>query len=354
MPDNGALELLSKSMNDSDSTASKEADPLLAPPPFGVAETTGEQVLPMPTSMEELLGSEEDEEVAADGSEPLVALDEIGAPAEVAEAAAAPVPKPAPAPAEPEVRIPPSTADEGGTLGRTVTIGIVVGLLLGGAAWMFLRDGRSESAPAAASVDVPAPEDSAPPSAASSDARETKERKPPATAGGTKAGRLLPDELEALRKLSYEERHELLSKAGADVNIVHHVGLDLVQAASAPTPCRTFADALGTIEASEDQEPFAWALEEAVAPTGDDGACAGLPARLAALQDPQGDAEASTERRKTRRGRNNRRVRPPKSSATGTPAPAAEPPNEPKAQNNPPKKPSVATKLDDDLKGLGD
>ncbi len=349
-PNNGTPNALSKSMTDSDSTASKQADPLLAPPPFGVAETTGEQVLPMATSMEELLASEE--EIVPAGSEPLVALDDLASPAKPAAKPASPAVAAAPARKTPMPQVAATTSEEGGTLGRTVTIGIVVGLLLGGAAWMFLRDGGNEATPVAASTDAPVAKSSKPPRG---DSIPTETREAPATAEGEeKPAPMLPDDLEALRKLPYAERHALLSKAGADVNIVHHVGLDLVQAASAPTPCRTFADALGTIEASEDQEPFAWALEEAVAPTGDDRACTGLPARLAALQAPQGDAESTTDRRKSRRGRNNRRTRPAKPSGAGTPPPAAEPPKEPKAQNNSPKKPSVATKLDDDLKGLGD
>lgn len=339
-------------MTDPDPTASQKDDGLLAPPPFGVAETTGGQLLPISTSMEELLEAT-DEEIAA-GSEPLVALEDIASPEDLAGVGAGAA-MPTPAPAEPEVavRVHEEPEESGGALGRTIIIGVVIGLLVGGGAWLFLRDGRqTEEAPAVAEKTQPA--QGATPAPADGSAAE-EDHEPPRRDSMAEAE--LPSDLEALRELSYAERHKLLGDAKADVNIEHNVGLDLIQAASAPSPCRTFGDALGTIEASDDQEAFRWAIDEASPPAGDDAACAGLPERLAALQTPNEDVapEAAT-RRRGRRGRNAKRPRPSsRPSGTGTPAAAPEPTKEPTPQTKPsPKTPNVATKLDDDLRGLGD
>ncbi len=94
---------------------------------------------------------------------------------------------------------------------------------------------------------------------------------------------------------------------------------------------------------------FLWAIREAEAPTGKTSACKRLAPRLQrlrALVEPVAEAPKTARHKKTRN-------RPRRGSTTPVPTPVTPPP-EPVAETPepPPKKEGVATKLDDDLRGL--
>ena len=191
--------------------------------------------------------------------------------------------------------------------------------------------------------------------AATSPASSTAEPDPPkapASASVAPTPPPLPDTLEALRALSYAERHAGLAASAGDVRVELHIGLDLIQSEYAQAPCRTFADALNTIEASDDVEQFRWALDEANVPSGDAPACNGLAERLSELRDadrdqpvePAAKPRSKTDKRRAR-GTNRRRSSDPKPSVSEAPrAPEAPAEREPER--------GVATKLDDDLRGI--
>ncbi len=160
----------------------------------------------------------------------------------------------------------------------------------------------------------------------------------------------LPSSLDELRALSYAERHAALATAKGSVQVDLHVGLDLIQAADAEHPCRTFADALNTIEASDDPQVYRWALDDATAPTGKARTCRGLEQRLAALTTDPGTNEPTSTKRRTRK-----RTRQAPTAAPTPPEPVVEEPvtPEPAEPATPEPTPSVATKLDEDLRGIG-
>lgn len=222
----------------------------------------------------------------------------------------------------------------------------VVAVLLavgGGGAVAFLMSDRSAETTVAEKAETP----SAPP------------QEPPAETAPVpaKADDGLPTDLESLRALPFRERHRRLETAKGDVPVELHVALDLVQADQAENPCRTFADALSTIEASDNREPFSWAVDEAEAPSGSDPVCSSLAERLEALRQPSAAAAAAPTKREAPAPARPKRPRPkptPKPKKP-TPTPTAAPPAEPEKPAPKPREHSVATKLDDDeLRGLGE
>jgi hypothetical protein len=95
------------------------------------------------------------------------------------------------------------------------------------------------------------------------------------------------NEVDPARVLPFAERHERLDRLAAlpeaaFVDRRLNLAFDLVQAADAPDPCRTFAAALDAFAAAPDPSLHG-ALATAHAPTSDDPACAGLEARRQAL-----------------------------------------------------------------------
>lgn len=160
----------------------------------------------------------------------------------------------------------------------------------------------------------------------------------------------MPVMLADLRKLGYAERHALLATHSGRVSVELHVGLDLVQAEESESPCRTFSDALTIMDGSERPRAFLWALREAEAPTGKNSACKKLGPRLKRLL---AAVEPTVEAPKPTHHSKKSRVRPQRGSSPA-PAPAQpDPPATPVAETpTPAPKNGVATKLDDDLRGL--
>ncbi|MGH1342663.1 MAG: serine/threonine protein kinase [Nannocystales bacterium] len=153
----------------------------------------------------------------------------------------------------------------------------------------------------------------------------------------------MPVMLADLRKLGYVERHALLANEPGEVSVELHVGLDLVQANESESPCRTFSDALTIMEGSERPRAFLWAIREANPPTGKTSACKGLGQRLQKLREAVGPVvEPPKPTRHNKKTRNRPRRNAP---AAEPPAPVAEP-------SEPPPAHGIATKLDDDLRGL--
>lgn len=340
-------------MADQSNNESGRVDDLLVPPPFGVAETTGEQLLPIATSMDTVLDRPISEVEAEAESRALqaAAIEQARA-----DELAPPVPAPAPQPVE-RVAAPPIAAPEpapvvneqGSNGARTGLVVVAVLLLLGVGGWLALSTPdtpASKGQAPATRQDEPsktAPEPSTPPSKVD---EPTPEPSDPVAE--------LPTTLDELRKVSYADRHAGLKNATGDVPVELHVGLDLVQANESPSPCTTFSDALSTIESSPDASVYTWALDEAKVPTeaakgADASTCDRLDARLKAVKDSLASAEP--ERAAPRRPRTASKPR----KARPTPEPAAQPRKTPPPSQEPPKRaPSVATKLDDDLKGLGE
>ncbi|MBV1857916.1 MAG: hypothetical protein KUG77_05845 [Nannocystaceae bacterium] len=329
-------------MSDRSTKHPPAVDDLLAPPPFGVAETTGDQLLPIATSMEHVL--DEDALLPPPGPEPVA----------VASLAASTQPIPAESVAVATELEEPRTSSN-----RTLVIVVVVILVLGaGGFWWMNRggEGRGDRAglanadPVSSSID----ETPAAPSAVSPQNGHVAPPTPSVVA--------LPTELEALRELSFEERHAGLASALGEVPVDLHVGLDLVQAQQSGEPCRTFSDALSIIESSEDPATFTWAVDEAGVPTqGDAQSCTGLAERLAVARGPGDEVEAPNPPRarpRTSRGHTRSKHRASRPSRAVEPPSPAEPEAKPNsAKPNPPPAraaPSVATKLDDDLRGLGE
>ncbi len=329
-----------------------EDDPVLLPPPFGTTETTGEHLLPTATSMDELFRDDTESGAQAEETEGAWPQEEeAGASASVADA-------PVPAGAQDEEPTHPvgftsEGLDDhvaGGSSNRMLWIGIVIFLIGAGLAWAFLGGARRSSGgdePQADAVSPHAePEDISP---------EVGGKAEPDSALDA-----APTELAALRSLTFEERHALLAKAEGDVPVEIHIGLDLVQAEQSENPCRTFADALSTIESSEDREAFDWALDEATAPTGDEPSCENLSSRLAALEDEQPEVASPVTPSRAPDHRSKKKRKKPRASTDRPSAPTPEPMPaerpEPPPEAKPERKPkSVATKLDDgELRGLGE
>lgn len=318
-------------------------DDLLAPPPFGVAETTGDQLLPIATSMEQVL-----EEVPEPEPEPV--LEPEPKPAQVIAPPSDPVPVP---PAAPPVQPDPVAVAEPQTSSNGPIVAAVVGLLLlgvGGYVWMTRDTGSPTDGPAQAAVDSGAPSGPNAPEAPSRAATPGDGAAVPATT--------LPNDLDGLRKLSFERRHAGLAAASGDVPVELHVGLDLLQAEQSDEPCRTFSDALSIIESSEDPTTFSWAIDEAKLPAETDAvSCKGLAERLSAAKG-EGGADESKPAPPARKAKSNSRPKPrPSRPKPPVAPPSAEPPKKPepaKPKPAPERAPSVATKLDDDLRGLGE
>lgn len=313
---------------------------LLAPPPFGVAETTGDQLLPIATSMEHV-------------------LDEARLPEPEPEPEPAPEPvllaEPEPVPAPPVAVAPPASAhveEAPQNSNRTIAAAVVVVLLLGAGGFFWMNRGGD------AAGDQPGLADAGAVSPGSGVTPDATPQTP--SLGGEPAPSVaaLPTDLETLRKLSFEERHAGLAQVSGDVPVELHIGLDLVQAAQSEDPCRTFSDALSSIESSEDPTTFKWALDEASVPSGQESAsCKGLTQRLAAAKGSGAEEKAPAARPVPRSSKGERRAKPRPSRPRPSAAPPADPAKqtEPTTPTPPPtRKPSVATKLDDDLRGLGE
>lgn len=325
-------------MSDSSTKHPPGVEDLLAPPPFGVAETTGDQLLPIATSMEHVLGEDRLPE-----PEP--------------EPAIAPEPEPASVPAASELAAATTPAsahveDAPEDSKRTVVVVAVVVLLLGAGAFFWMDRGSDVEGeqPGQTVASAASPAGGVAPG-------ETPKAVPP---GGQASAAALPSDLAALRKLSFEERHAGLAQMSGDVPVELHVGLDLVQAQESDEPCRTFSDALSIIESSEDPSTFGWAVDEASVPSEPEAAsCKGLAERLAAAQGPGAADEAPKPRPvvRNKKGSTRRKPRPSRPTPAADPPPPADPPKttEPaKPKPSPARAPSVATKLDDDLRGLGE
>ena len=346
-------------MTDHSNKPGDGVDELLAPPPFGVAETTGEQLLPIATSMESVLDrplAEAEAEAESRASE-----------AAAAAAVAAEVPE-TPPPSVPPVAsgtpsVAPAVAPEpvaaveepASNTGRNAVIAVVALALLGGIGWFVVGSNDPAAADGAATDNTvvnAGPAGDGKPASPSPEANgntPTPEKQP--------AAGELPTTLEALRNIPYADRHAALKVATGDVPVDLHVGLDLIQAGDSETPCRTFSDALSTIESSPDPDTYAWALEEAVVPTsGQDTVCARLGERLAALSPtPTGKSESQKSTRRGSRANTRPKPRRPKPEERPTAAPPEEKPKKtPPPTESPKRAPSVATKLDDDLRGLGE
>ena len=173
----------------------------------------------------------------------------------------------------------------------------------------------------------------------------------------------LPATLEELRKIPYSERHAALKVATGDVAVDLHVGLDLIQAGDSETPCRTFADALSTIESSPNSEAYVWALNEAVVPAdGQDAVCSQLSERLAAALDaatPSKDSEPEESSRRSSRQKPRSKPQRPTSNKSDASAQLPTRPQDTNPEKTAPPEPpkrtaSVTKKLDDDLRGLGE
>ena len=144
--------------------------------------------------------------------------------------------------------------------GLVVAMGIALGCaVIGGAFWLGMNSAQKPAATPAEVSAAPTRPDAAPPTVAKAD-------------------------LASLRLLTLRERRMLRARGDDEGAEEIHIALDLVQARQSPTPCRTFAEALDSIEASEGGEHYSWALEQAEAPPGNDSACAGLHERLGALR----------------------------------------------------------------------
>ncbi|MGH1342587.1 MAG: hypothetical protein ACRBN8_13585 [Nannocystales bacterium] len=340
-------------MTDRSTKHPSEVDDLLAPPPFGVAETTGDQLLPIATSMEQVL--DEDQGSLAEPEpqrEPITT--------------AAPEPKAPPSqptPLAPAAAIAAASTEPPAGSGRTLMVAAVAVLLLGAAVFAWMRGGG----------DVVQPHSDAPRAGAVASAADGTPDTIPAHPVGDSAGDAgaadpppsapavapLPTELDELRKLSFEARHAGLASAPGDVPVELHVGLDLVQAQQSEEPCRTFSDALSIIESSEDPEAFKWALDEASIPTDDVApSCGGLAKRLAAARGASGEVDKPRPRSRPSRSKPRSKPRPsrPTRVADSTPPAKSADKAEPAKPSPPPARepPSVATKLDDDLRGLGE
>lgn len=314
---------------------------LLAPPPFGVAETTGDQLLPIATSMEHVL-----DEARLPEPEPEPAPE----PVLLTEPEPEPEPVPAPAavatPTTAHVEEPPANSN------RTIAAVAVVVLLLGAGGFFWMNRGSDDAGEQAGLADAGAvsPGNGVPPG--------TKAETPSLSGNAVPSVAALPTDLETLRTLSFEDRHAGLARVSGDVPVELHVGLDLVQASQSEEPCRTFSDALSIIESSEDPTTFKWAVDEASVPSGQESAsCTGLAQRLAAAKGPAAEGKAPAARPAARSSKGERRSKPRPSRPRPAAAPPAEPApkSEPTTPTPPPtRKPSVATKLDDDLRGLGE
>lgn len=338
-----------------------EDDPVLLPPPFGTTETTGEHLLPTATSMDELFRNETESGAQEAEAEEALPVEE----AEVSVVAAESAPPPTVELQDEEPTHPVGYAELGdnpavGGGNRMLWVGIVIFLIGGGLAWVFIGGAGSSSS---ASKGAETQSGAVPSSAGPEGTSPAADGKPEPSSASDAA----PTELAVLRSLSFEERHAMLAKAEGDVPVELHIGLDLVQAKQSENPCRTFADALSTIESSEDRAAFDWALEDATAPTGDEPGCENLGSRLAALKDERPDEapRAMPTRSSDRRAKKKKKSRPSKdepSPPTPDPPSAAkpEPPPADEAETKPEAKPeakpkSVATKLDDgELRGLGE
>jgi hypothetical protein len=170
-----------------------------------------------------------------------------------------------------------------------------------------------------------------------------------------------------------EERHALLAKLSATADGRHvdrrlNLALDLRQAAEAPDPCATYGTALGRIEHSADA--YFWAhLQAAAAPP----QCADLRAerdkvlaRLGGATDdappleeepaieapPPEEAAPSTPTTPDPSARRGRKRRTQTTGSATRPPPAPPPVTKPA---DPPKRtrPSIASKIDEELKPFG-
>lgn len=159
--------------------------------------------------------------------------------------------------------------------------------------------------------------------------------------------------------LPYRERHRLLdelaSRAGVSsrVNDRWNAMLDLWQAGDAPTPCATFASALASLEESPTEGAERDLIRRIVVPTPAPGSAAGVAPDESCTGLSEAFAKYSaTPRAPTSKRSSRSRSRSAASASTKSapaPAPAAAPaPAKPKKK----KSSGVATKLDDDLKGI--
>jgi hypothetical protein len=166
------------------------------------------------------------------------------------------------------------------------------------------------------------------------------------------------DDRAMMARLSLARRHALLDGAeGVDRSL--HAGLDLLQASQSPTPCTLFAQALQTLASTPGDH--AWAVTEARPPArpGPDesaNACDGLGTRLAALAtqpepEPAAPEPAAEPTPRPAKPRPSNPSHSKKSEKTASKPPTNDPPEDPKKKKK--KRPSIATKLDEDLREMG-
>ncbi len=257
-----------------------------------------------------------------------------------------PEPEPEPVIAEPE-------ESKGGVPPMLWAAAAALLLAIGGGVWWNSTQTDAETSSEA--TQVAANEAEAPPPPVE---EEPPANEPPPAAPAAEAPAHLPRMLADLRRLGYIERHARLANAPGKVSVELHVGLDLVQADESESPCRTFSDALTIMEGSERPRAFLWAIREAEAPTGKTSACKKLGPRLQTLREsvePVVESPKPTRNSKKGRGRGRRHSTPTTPTAQpetpATPVAPPEPPPSDKAKDKDKDK-GVATKLDDDLRGL--
>lgn len=227
--------------------------------------------------------------------------------------------------------------------GSPVLWAAAAALLLAAGGGIWWNATQSDPQPDVSAAQVVA--DTAPPQTSDGETPPTAESSSPVVEA---APAHMPVMLADLRKLGYAERHALLATDSGKVSVELHVGLDLVQAGESESPCRTFSDALTIMDGSERPRAFLWALREAEPPTGENAACKKLGPRLQRLL---AAVEPTVEASKSTRHNKKSRARPQRGSS---PAPAQPAPPTPIAEPSPKPQPKtgVATKLDDDLRGL--
>lgn len=362
----------------------------LAPPPsFGIAARTDKHLLPVATAMGDILGDEgedideprasssSEEDQARDWAVPFPTMvsesDEpdsedgvaVEADAAVVDASQPVVAVPAVAP-RPAPPVAATREEASGGSGKFIVPVLLIAVAVGVFIWWSGKDSTPAVAPAQAAAEVPAkPADKEP-------------AVPPPTEPPKEDKVASANDIGRMKTTSLTERHALLGEieaAGqtARVNLDLHIALDLMQAEQAAAPCEMFSDTLTLIESSRDRSavlPAIASVDTAPQPGAGESrkACEGLQARLDALKAEMPaetpavvpTAEAGTPSPSSARpGKKKKKKSKPRPSTadagpppTPTP-PVAEPP--PAEKPKPPRKPtagSVATRLEDDLRGL--
>ncbi len=162
--------------------------------------------------------------------------------------------------------------------------------------------------------------------------------------------------------LPYADRHRLLDELASREGVYEKVNqrwnamLDLWQAGDTDRPCATFAAALASLDEPAQTDAERDLLGRVVVPVpaagshagvGEDDSCEGLAEAFSELTESPAEVAVAEPRRKRRKDKSTRSTRP---------APLPRKPAPPSGESKPPrkkkKKSSVATKLDDDLRGI--